>query len=243
MTLRYVFGATIALCISGTVAVAAQQADTSRIKFTGDVGLVNAAGNSSVTTLNTDERIDWTTGAWGVTESFSVVYGKNDSATTASTWHGSLRGDRSIGSRLSLYLLGNYDRNTFAGFDRRFEEGLGLAVQALRAPRDSIKAEAGLSYTEQHNTDSTANDFPAARVAGTYTHAFSKTAYFRQAVEVLPDLKVSQNLRFNTETALVASISANIALKGSYVVHFDNLPEPGFKKSDRLLTTGVQVTF
>lgn len=243
MTLRHVFGATIALCIFGTAAVAGQQADSSRIKFTGNVGLVNAAGNSSVTTLNTDERIDWNAGAWGLTESFSVIYGKNDSATTASTWHGSLRGDRSLGSRLSLYLLGNYDRNTFAGFDRRFEEGLGLAVQALRAPRDSINAETGLSYTEQHNTDSTENDFPAARVAGTYTHTFSKTAYFRQSAEILPDLKVGENVRFNTETALVASISANIALKASYVVHFDNLPEPGFKKSDRLLTTGVQVTF
>jgi putative salt-induced outer membrane protein YdiY len=62
-------------------------------------------------------------------------------------------------------------------------------------------------------------------------------------VEILPDLKVAKNLRFNTETALVASLSANIALKVSYVVHFDNLPEPGFKKSDRLLTSGVQVTF
>ena len=245
MPLRHVFGATVALCILVTAAVAAQQTDTAKktIKFTGNVGLVNAAGNSSVTTLNTDERIDWAAGLWGVTESFSVIYGKNDSATTASTWHGSLRGDRSIGSRLSLYVLGNYDRNTFAGFDRRFEEGLGLAIQALRARRDSINAETGLSYTEQHNTDSTENDFPAARVAGTYTHTFSKTAYFKQGVEILPDLKVSRNLRVNTETALVASVSANIALKASYVVHFDNLPEPGFKKSDRLLTTGVQVTF
>jgi len=245
MLLRRVLGATFALCIFGTAALAAQQADTTKktFKFTGNVGLVNAAGNSSVTTFNTDERIDWTADGWGITESFSVIYGKNDSATTASTWSGLLRGDRALGSRLSAYVLGKYDRNTFAGFDRRFEEGLGLAVQVLSTRSDSINAETGLSYTEQHNTDSTANDFPAARVAGNYTHTFSKTAYFKQGVEVLPDLKVAKNLRFNTETALVASLSANIALKVSYVVHFDNLPEPGFKKSDRLLTSGVQVTF
>ena len=245
MTLRYVFGATLALCIFGTAAVAAQQTDTTKktIKFTGNVGLVNAAGNSSVTTLNTDERIDWAAGGWGVAESFSVIYGKNDSATTASTWQGLLRGDRALGSRLSVYGLVNYDRNTFAGFDRRFEEGLGLGIQALRAQRDLIDTEIGFSYTEQHNTDTTENDFPSARAAGTYTHTFSKTAFFRQGVEVLPDLKVTQNLRVNSETALVASLSANIALKFSYVVHFDNQPEPGFKKSDRLLTTGVQVTF
>lgn len=245
MALRHVFGTAVALCIFGTSAVAAQQVDTTKktIKFTGNVGLVNAAGNSSVTTFNTDERIDWAVDGWGVTESFSVIYGKNDSATTASTWSGLLRGDRAIGSRLSAYLLGKYDRNTFAGFDRRFEEGVGLGVQALSAPRDSINAEAGFSYTEQHNTDGTENNFPAGRVAGAYTHTFSKTAFFKQDVEVLPDLKVGKNLRFNTETALVAALSSNIALKVSYVVHFDNLPEPGFKKSDRLLTSGVQVTF
>jgi putative salt-induced outer membrane protein YdiY len=245
MNLRHVFGAAIALCTFATAAVAAQQADTTKksLKFTGDVGLVNASGNSSVTTFNTDERVDWTAGAWGITQSFSVIYGKNDSATTASTWHGLLRGDRSIGSRLSLYALVNYDRNTFAGFDRRFEEGLGLGIQALRAPRDTINAEAGLSYQQQHSIAGPEDDFPSARVAGTYTHTFSKTAFFRQGVEVLPDLKVGRNVRFNTETALVASLSANIALKFSYVVHFDNEPEPGFKKSDRLLTSGVQVTF
>lgn len=233
------------LCSVGTAAAAAQQADTTKktVKFTGDVGLVNASGNSTVTTVNGDERVDWTAGAWGITEAFSVVYGRNDSATNASTWHGLLRGDRNLGARLSAYGLVNYDRNTFAGFDRRFEEGLGLGIQALRSARDSINAEAGFSYTQQHSTTGTEDDFPAARAAGTYTHTFSKTAFFRQNVEILPDLKVAKNLRFNTETDLVASLSANIALKFSYAVHFDNLPEPGFKKSDRLLTSGVQVSF
>lgn len=245
MNFRYVFGATTALCLLAAAAVGAQQADTTKktVKFTGDVGLVNASGNSSVTTVNADERIDWATGAWGISEGFSVVYGRNDTATNASTWHGLLRGDRTLGARLSLYALLTYDRNTFAGFDRRFEEGMGLGIQVLRAKRDSIETEVGFSYTEQHSTTGVEDDFPAGRLAGTYTHTFSKTASFRQAVEVLPDLKVSKNLRVNTETALVASLSANIALKFSYVVHFDNLPEPGFKKSDRLLTSGVQVTF
>jgi putative salt-induced outer membrane protein YdiY len=47
----------------------------------------------------------------------------------------------------------------------------------------------------------------------------------------------------NTETGLVAPISSHIGLKLSYVIRFDNQPEPGFKKTDRLLTSGVQVTY
>ena len=60
---------------------------------------------------------------------------------------------------------------------------------------------------------------------------------------MLPDLKTSENLRVNTETGLVAPISSHIGLKISYVIRFDSLPEPGFRKTDRLLTSGVQITY
>jgi len=62
-------------------------------------------------------------------------------------------------------------------------------------------------------------------------------------VELLPDLKTSENLRVNTESDVVAPLSQHIALKLSYVIRFDNLPEPGFKKTDRLLTSGIQITY
>jgi putative salt-induced outer membrane protein len=213
------------------------------VKFTGDIGLVNASGNSSVTTFNAGERVDWTAGVWGLTHSFSVVYGKNNGETNASLWQGLLRGDRALGPRFSLYALVAFDRNTFAGFDRRFEEGVGVGMKVFQAPRDSINAEAGLSYTQQHSITGIEDDFAAARLAGSYTHVFTKTAFFRQGLEALPDLQQGRNLRINSESALVAPLSTNIALKVSYVIRFDNLPEPGFKKTDRLLTSGVQVTF
>lgn len=223
----------------------AQQADSAKqtVKFTGNVGLVNASGNSDVTTFNAAERVDWAAGAWGITHSFSVVYGKNDGVTNASLWQGLLRGDRALGARYSLYALVAFDRNTFAGFDRRFEEGLGVGMKVLSAPRDSITAEAGFSYTQQHSITDVEDNFAAARVAGAYTHVFRKNTFFRQGLELLPDLQQSRNLRINSESDLVAPLSAAIALKVSYVIRFDNLPEPGFKKTDRLLTSGIQITF
>ena len=33
-----------------------------------------------------------------------------------------------------------------------------------------------------------------------------------------------------------------LALKVSYAIRFDNLPEPGFETTDRLLTTALQLT-
>jgi len=38
-------------------------------------------------------------------------------------------------------------------------------------------------------------------------------------------------------------LSQHIFLKLSHVIRFDNLPEPGFRKTDRLLTSGIQITY
>ena len=69
----------------------------------------------------------------------------------------------------------------------------------------------------------------------------NKTAFAQEALEVLPDLQHSQNLRINSETDLVAPLSTAISLKVGYVIRFDNLPPAGFKKTDRILTTGIQI--
>ena len=58
--------------------------------------------------------------------------------------------------------------------------------------------------------------------------------------------------RLNTESALVAPISARIGLKLGYVIRYDNLPglrpDPNpngerFKKTDRFLTAGITLSY
>ena len=65
----------------------------------------------------------------------------------------------------------------------------------------------------------------------------------QQDVEFLPNLQESDDWRVNTESSLVAPISSRIGVKLSYVVRFDKVPEPTFKNTDRLFTTGIQLTF
>jgi hypothetical protein len=65
----------------------------------------------------------------------------------------------------------------------------------------------------------------------------------RSKLELLPDLQVGRKLRVNSATTLVTPLFETPALKASYVVNFDNDPEPGRRKTDRFLTTGVQLSF
>ena len=231
-------GSAIALPLS------AQQADTTqRLHFTGDIGAVYGSGNTNVTTFNLGEKVGYAIRKWSITQSLQTIYGKSNGVESANEWHALVRGDRALDDGPSVYVLGAFDRNPYGGLARRFEEGLGLGDKALRAKRDTLAVQAGLSFTQQRNTDDSLATFPSARGELTYTHAFTKTSYVLQDVEVLPDLRRGRNLRLNSTSALVAPLSKRIALKVSYVVRFDNLPPPGFRKTDKLLTSGLQVTF
>ena len=211
-------------------------------EFTGDVGFVNTAGNSEVTTLNVGEKVTHTRGRITVKQNFALLYGRTDGTTTTSQWRTGVRGDIAMSSRLAVFGLAGFDRNRFAGIDRRFEEGVGLAFKVLATERTKLDFETGLSMIQQRSTLDVTDNFSAARAASVFQYNFKPTAYFLQSVEVLPNLEETDDLRVNTETALVAPLSRRLAIKVSYVIRYDKLPEPGFEKTDRLLTSGLQVT-
>jgi putative salt-induced outer membrane protein len=226
----------------GASPVAAQDAAPRPWEFTGDVGFVNTAGNTDVTNLNVGEKITHNRDKVTVKQFFAMVYGRTDGETTNSLWRTGLRGDYALSSTIAVFGSASFDRNRFAGISRRFEEGAGIAVKLLHAERNKLEVEAGLAFTQQRSTLDVDDNFTSARSAALFQHNFNPTAYFLQTIEVLPNLEVSDDLRVNTETALVAPLSSRLAIKVSYVIRYDKLPEPGFETTDRLLTSGLQVT-
>jgi putative salt-induced outer membrane protein len=227
----------------GASPVAAQDAAPPRPwEFTGDIGFVNTAGNSDVTNLNVGEKITHNRDRLTLNQFFALVYGRTEGETTNSLWRTGLRGDYALSSTIGVFGSASFDRNRFAGISRRVEEGAGIVVKLLSRERDKLELEGGISFTQQRSTLDVENNFTSARSAALFQHNFNPTAYFLQTVEVLPNLEVSDDLRINTESALVAPLSRQLAIKVSYVIRYDKLPEPGFEKTDRLLTSGLQVT-
>lgn len=209
-------------------------------EFSADLGYVSTTGNTDVSTFNLGEKLILRAGRWEHKQQFGSIYASQDGKQTSNLLFTNWRSDWSFHPRLSLFGYAGYDRNTFAGISRRFEEALGLSAKLLTLPMDTWSLEAGLAMNQQRATDDTENSFASVRSATFYRHSFSKTAYFQQGVEFLPNLETSEDYRVNTESALVAPISTHVAMKLGYVVRFDNLPEPGRNKSDRIFTTGLQ---
>ena len=79
-----------------TSIASAQSADTThKFSGSGDIGFVNAAGNTDVTTLNVGEELTYSpVKVLRLAQSVAIVYGRTNGVESASLWHGSVRGDR-----------------------------------------------------------------------------------------------------------------------------------------------------
>lgn len=220
-------------------------ADTgSSVKFTGDAGFVNTSGNTEVTTINVGNTLEFAAKGWGVTQTFALIYGRLDGETNTSLWRAGLRGDRALFDGVGLFVRTEYDRNTFAGIRSRVNQSVGLSAQLIDTDRTKLRSELGAGYVWQRGVAPAPDrDFSAGRASLAFDRFLSEKSRISQTVEFLPNFKEGDDLRINTETSLVAPITSGIAMKASYAIRYDGLPEPGFRKTDRIFTTGVQVTF
>lgn len=218
--------------------------DTTKIAFTGDLGLVTTSGNTTLTTTNIGEKIELGFKGWRTVQSFAVVYGRNDSVTTTSLWNGSLRGERELGSKVGVFVLGAWDRNIFAGVKSRTSPQVGVTAHLMNTTTDKLDLELGGGYTTLKGISESDNrDFASGRIAANYLRRLGDRTSLSQNLEYLPDFDQAVARRINYLAVLTAPIMAGLSLKTSYDIRFNGRPAAGFRRTDRILTTGVQVTF
>jgi len=239
-----------AVTVLAAPAVSAQDAAPEKpVKVVADLGFVNASGNTEVTTLNLGERLTWKPAGsrFSFTEAAKYVYGKTDGEKTADQVVVEGRVDYAITKRLSAFGGASYDRDPFAGIDKRFTEPVGLSWLALDAKKNKLTLEGGaafvqVTYTELQDNGEFGDEFATARAAGTYKWLFSEKGYFQLFGEYLPGLQKGIGYRVNSEAAVVAPIAGIVALKVAYLLRYNSEPPAGFKTTDRTFTTGIQIT-
>ena len=248
MTVRHCF-AFAALCLGFGAPVAAQTPAAPAppppplVHLQIDLGFVNTAGNSSVRTLNVGEQLVVQPAPWKFTQSLSLVDAYTSGVETANELKAGLRADHAVGARFKVYGLLGFYRNRFAGVARRFEESAGLSYSVLAGPTHLLDVEAGAGRTQQAGPTGPVQQYWLSRLALRYRINFTTLAYAEQKVELLSDLQDLPNELLNTETALAAPLSRNVALKLGYTVRFANRPQPTFKKTDTVLSAGLQLQF
>jgi putative salt-induced outer membrane protein len=226
-----------------TCAASVMLAQAPKTSFSGDLGVIDASGNTRLRTISVGDKLAHTRGAWVLTQLGAYVYGETSDSATANQLRASGRADYLFRPTVSVFTGASYERNVFAGFTRRTDEIAGLSWKALGAVRDTLSVDGGGVLTQEADVDGTSRNFPAGRLAGNFKHAFTKASYFQQLAEYLPDLQSTGEYRLNTESAIVAPLSSHAGIKIGYAVRYNSAPPTGFGTSDRVLTTGIQVSF
>jgi putative salt-induced outer membrane protein len=213
------------------------------LKVTAGIAYLDASGNTDVTSLTITERLEWKRPHFVWAQYVNAINGTTEGEESANLLAIGIRGDWKPAGRLSVYTLVNYDRNRFADIGRRFEEGAGLGYAMIDRPRHRLTTELGSQFVQQRNLDRVSDSFLAGRAAEFYRYTLKENTYFEERIEFLPNFETSEDYRVNGEANVVAPLSRRLAIKLGYVVRFDNLPEPDVKKTDRFLTSGIQIAF
>ncbi|HEX3926538.1 MAG TPA: DUF481 domain-containing protein [Gemmatimonadales bacterium] len=241
----FILALPLALLLSGdSTAPKAPPPKSPVIKFTGDVGYVSTGGNTSVQTLNLGDKVSAKFSKVTLSEEFAVVQGRSDGVAVASNWTALVRSDFALRQTVAAYAAETFERNVFAGLASRMGTTAGLAAQVVKTSHDKLAVEGGVSYTAQRGVSVTGDneDFFGGRAATAYTHQLGPRASIAQTVELLPNFRQGADLRINSESDLLAPLAKRVAMKLSYVIHYDGVPQPGYLSTDRLFTSGIQVT-
>jgi len=114
----------LAAIVLGASQVHAQAAkpDTAKpLKVTAGVAFVDASGNTEVSTLSINEKLEWKRPRFLWSQSITGLNSSTNGEESANLLAIGLRGDWKPKGRLSVYSLVNFDRNRFADIQRRFE--------------------------------------------------------------------------------------------------------------------------
>lgn len=242
---RRTVGAALALLgVAAATQAQAQDETPDPIKFTIDAGLASTSGNSNITTITGGQTFSYTAGHFVLSQAFDMLFNRTEDSTTAETYKGNVRGDRTFGSakRLSVFLDLRGSRNRFAGISRRFEQALGVAYDVVKTEKNVIAVEGAATLVQQRGTNGLDDNYPAALAGASYLHYFTPDATFTVSGEYIPNLENGDDYRLIGQAKILAPLSGTIALSFSYLIRFDNEPEPGFLKTDKFFTSGIQIS-
>ncbi len=224
---------------------AAASAEGSRLANETELSVLDASGNTEVTTVNAKNKLtysfsDATKGTWQL----GARYGESGGEKSAESYLAEVRAEHLLTDRIYAAATVGWLRDEFAGIDARWQAGPSVGYKAVAGPAHFLTAEAGLGFVAEDYTDGTDSRRLDGRAGAKYEYALGEKSRFSQALEYRHDFEDADNYAVSSETALVSSLGGRLALKTSYLVAYDHRPVPAsLERTDRTLAVTLVVTY
>ena len=240
---RALVPALVTLALLGRGVAAADDAPPKPLEAKANVGYVQTGGNTDVLTLLASDKVVWRQPSWTYTQEAGAVYGEDHGQENSGRYLASLRADRNLTPRASLYALADWKRNFFGGVNRQFDEGLGVAYHAILPKPHLLDFEAGVGLLQRRTTLPTDERFATARFATHYEYFFTEKATAEAALEYVMNLDDTENSDLNGRAALVAPLAGGLSLNFGYNAQYRGKPLPGLEHLDWTVSAGLQFSY
>ncbi|MEO8277732.1 MAG: DUF481 domain-containing protein [Thermoanaerobaculia bacterium] len=202
--------------------------------WTGSLGLsyLATSGNTDTESLGFLASFVRQPTPWGLEVNALATRSETEGVKSAERLYGGVRGKRTLNERFDAFVGLSYERNEFAGFDSRVLVEAGGIWKAVTGPVHELAFDAGVTWTAEDPVIGDRDDFAGALAGLAYAWKISSSAALRERLVFYPNFETSDDWRLRSETALEAAIVSSWAVRVGYLYTRDNLPAPGFGKSD-----------
>jgi putative salt-induced outer membrane protein len=197
----------------------------------GEIGVSLTSGTSENTNVAagialTKEGIDWRHKLAGVAN-----YQKSNGVKTAERYLASYEANYKFSERFFALGLVQWERDTFAGFSRRFTESVGLGYTILAGPTVNWQVSGGPAWRQTNYVGGGSDSDMAARASTLFLWNLGATTVLSEDAGVY--LGGSSNTYYST-TALTSQIIEDVSARFSFGIISESDPPPGIDKTNTI---------
>ena len=210
---------------------------------TAEMSLVATSGNSDTRTVGVGGEVAYAPGTWRLMGRVTYVETEAEDQLRARSQSALVEISRAFSARLDLYGRAGYQRDLFAGIERRLTTEGGLAYNVVATEPQSLQLLAGFGVTREQRLVGDDLSLGTANMTGRYRWALSETSAVTEEAAFAADLSTGDDWRFTNEVAAAAAFSTRLSLKVSHKLSYLNAPVPGFRKTDIILSAALVANF
>ncbi len=191
-----------------------------------EVGILITRGNTHTDTQNIKLGVHYTSGAWEHKLKIESLRTKDNDVVTADRFGVDYRSTYQISNVDYTFGAVRYEKDRFAGFDRRTTENIGYGRKLYNEKTLLWDVEAGVGARQTDFTDNTNTNEGLVRLATNLEWRFTETSAIKEELFVE---KGSINTLTQSTTSLKVKINSSLAMKLGFKVQ-DNSEVPVGKK-------------
>jgi len=213
--------------------------------WSGEVGVsyIATSGNTSTSSFGGNFGLAWKPDPWALEAKFAFLGSVSEHVVTAEAYDSSLTVARSLTPRLDIYGGSEYHRNVFAGIDYRINATAGAGYKVLGGPVTFLRPEVGFGYEKRKLADVGTDSYPVGRAGLRFVWKFLAGGEFANETSFTDDLNETDNWVFRNKATVSAKLTNVFLLRLGWAIEYNNLPAPGFKKTDTVTSAAIVAKF